>query len=703
MKRVLAGLFSLILVLSMSGFTVFADEARPYIEFSQCPLQNTLLRANQDYELAIKLENTGDADAKDVKLALTGFSEYTVTTEVDAGNIPVNVNGNMFPKNNATWVRISIKNIVGNGKSYPLQGVLTYSDNAGNNYTNSFEIVLKTYNIYANETNYEIYSSENAKPKLYMTKYEFSKNKISAGDTFKLDYTLKNNSPDMSAYDISLYCTPSDSNVLPTKTSDLITISKIGAFGLTTQSLELKVADKAATGMYNVVITAAYRDVVGGIYNETFTIPFKVDGVSEGETKLPKLAFENAKLSSGNIVAGNNFNASITLKNISDVKADNVFVYIANLSKDTISSASVAAEKSFDSIEPGKSAEISFSLIPNKDLSGGVYDLTVNAVYYDNDGKTYNAESKIYVPVKESENKSDDKKNSLIPRVILSSYKVTPDVVVAGQDFSFDFALKNTSRTTSVNNIKIKVVSNDGIYTPVEGSNTFFTEKLDALENVSYSIDLTPKASAEAKSYPVTIMIDYQDKNGNSYSSEENISMYVSQPYRFEISNFYYQPTSYGMYPTSLSLQYFNKGKSALANLTVSVEGDFTTSDGQEMYIGNFPSSSYDYLDINVTPSGFGMQNGVLVFSFEDAAGKLQRVEQPFAIEVMEESIPSGDDVIIDPDMPVDPIEDESFFKKNLKWIIIAGSVIVVGAAVIIIVKAKKKKAKLQEDEDDAD
>jgi len=283
---------------------------------------------------------------------------------------------------------------------------------------------------------------------------------------------------------------------------------------------------------------------------------------------------------------------------------------------------------------------------------------------------------------------------------MIDSYSLDVENVEAGGRFYFSFDLKNTSRTSAISNIKITLFSSDGIFTPVSGGNTFYTEEIDPSGVEGYGIELLAKAAAEQKSYPISIQIEYEYGDGGTQNVTEQINVYVVQPIRLEFSNVYYQPDAMAGNPIYMSFYYYNKGRAPLSNLTITMEGDFILEDG-EMFMGNFPAGSGDYFEAMMYPMGVGMLGGSLVFNFEDAAGLPQRRTIDISVNVMD--FDGGGEKPWPPIEP--PIEPpvEPGGDGGLKWYwiaaICAGGAVVLGGGTLLVVKSAQKKKNASADE----
>lgn len=456
----------------------------------------------------------------------------------------------------------------------------------------------------------------------------------------------------------------------------------------------------------------------------------------ENVDENPKVYVDDVSCSPAQVNAGDEFKITFKLHNTissydNNASGDTATMYNTsisfNYSSDTFIPDTFDTVYQVGKIEDGHYVTKTYTIKTSADMKTGYYPLDIIYSYTDkakSSSSTDKYTTYIYV---NNPNKKDDTTETTTkttPRIILSNYSIDVDNVMAGSPFTFNFALKNTNSKVSVGNMKITVTSSDGIFTPVQGSNSFYTDKLSTGATSDYSIQLMPKAAAETKSYPITVSIEYEDDKGTSYNTDENINLLVTQPIKVEVIGFEPTPEAYGMNPINIDFKYFNKGKSPLSNLSIAMEGDFTFIDGDQ-YVGALAASSYDEFSGMIMPNGVGEQSGTLVLKFEDSTGTEQRVETPFTINVMEDDgsmgggmdnpdfpdgryNPDGEGEIIGWDdetgMPI--YADSNNASSGLAWwiitlICVGGAAVVTVVTVIIVKKVKAKKAQESDDDDE--
>ncbi len=269
------------------------------------------------------------------------------------------------------------------------------------------------------------------------------------------------------------------------------------------------------------------------------------------------------------------------------------------------------------------------------------------------------------------------------PQLMISNYSYGGSYVQAGDDFGLNLGLYNTSATQDLVNVKVTVTADDGTFIPVKSSNAFFVDKIEAKGSAAHSIVMNAKRDAEQKTYSLTVDMSYEDTAGNAFTSKDVISIPVMQETRLVVDDLVAPPELYTGMQSSLSVEFYNMGKTVLNNLRVNVEGDFDASQSNMYYVGNMETGKSDSYDFTFIPRQSGPMTGTVTFTYEDAAGNEQRYEKPFEVTIMEE-VPWED-----PGM-MDPTETE----KKIPWIpiSIAGAAAVAVIGLIVWRKHRKKK-----------
>ena len=470
---------------------------------------------------------------------------------------------------------------------------------------------------------------------------------------------------------------------------------------------KFKISDDAKKGTYKVKFKLDYRNT----YKETFTREETAYFKVISEKTRPVLNISNIKRSVDKLKAGDTFTLSFDINNTGGSEAKDVEVKLDGFDNNTIMPIDSKDYSYVGTIErkdygPQSQVTLKYDLIISSDIETTNNTLTVTVTYKTYDDKEQTLTKKIYItgveiPKKESGDKKEEEKKEekkyAKPKMIISSYSLSPNSITAGDIFTFSFNFKNTSKEKSIRNVKATVSSKEGAFIITRGSNTFYIESIGKNSVVGKSIELKAKQDLTSNSYEVYINFDYEDYDGNEYSSQETINIPVTE-YSKLVINSAMVGDSYVNENTGLSFDYVNMGKATVSNLTATVEGDFEPVQ-ESNYIGNIQAGNSDYYDIEVKPTKEGKNYGTLILKFEDSSGKEIEVRREFEGEAMNAGAFENTDMPegMDNGMDLEPVEEGIHFET---WqIVLAG----IGAFLVtfIIIRMITKKIIMKKFEED--
>lgn len=341
--------------------------------------------------------------------------------------------------------------------------------------------------------------------------------------------------------------------------------------------------------------------------------------------------------------------------------------------------------------------ELTWTFKTRKDAPSGYMKLTFNVTFQNSDGTEGTATLETYVNVVGTTGTSADGTSST-PRVIVTGFSTSPEVVHAGDVFTLTLHMQNTSQATAVKNMLFDIQaaseSTDTTYVaasflPTSGSSTIFVDRIPAGGSKDISMEMEARSDLAQKPYVVTVTMDYEDENVNPYKNTANVSIPVRQEARVEISNIDVMPDSIDVgSEANVMFSIYNTGKTQLYNTSVKLEAESIS--GGESYLGNIAPGATGNVDLYVTGEMATMDDGIvkILITYEDEAGEESTIEKEMTLYVNE---PFYDEYMFeDPGM----MEEE---KKGFPiWAIILIIVLVIGAGVaafVIIRRKKKKKA----------
>lgn len=273
------------------------------------------------------------------------------------------------------------------------------------------------------------------------------------------------------------------------------------------------------------------------------------------------------------------------------------------------------------------------------------------------------------------------------PIVILSKYNYGGSSVAAGSSTNLSFSFTNTSKTIKIENVMVTVTGGQDLM--LNGStNTFYFESVAASgrKTVTVPMKAAQLISASAQDVKIDVTYEYVDQNARkSGNATLSLSVPLYQPDRFEMSEPKTSYTGYVGEETSLTIDYVNKGKSAINNVEATISGDIDTPTAYQR-VGTIDGGKNGTIAFAVTPQLEGENQVKIVITYEDSNGNTK--ERVFEATVEAMAYEPADPGMDDPGM-IDPEPTSTF---PWKYVIIA--VVAALIVLLIVLRIRKKKAK---------
>lgn len=273
------------------------------------------------------------------------------------------------------------------------------------------------------------------------------------------------------------------------------------------------------------------------------------------------------------------------------------------------------------------------------------------------------------------------------PIVILSKYNYGGSSVAAGSSTNLSFSFTNTSKTIKIENVMVTVTGGQDLM--LNGStNTFYFESVAASgsKTVTVPMKAAQLISASAQDVKIDVTYEYVDQNARkSGNATLSLSVPLYQPDRFEMSEPTSSYTGYVGEETSLTIDYVNKGKSAINNVEATISGDIDSPTPYQR-VGTIDGGKNGTIAFAVTPQLEGENQVKIVITYEDSNGNTK--ERVFEATVEAMAYEPADPGTDDPGM-IDPEPTSTF---PWKYVIIA--VVAALIVLLIVLRARKKKAK---------
>ncbi len=328
----------------------------------------------------------------------------------------------------------------------------------------------------------------------------------------------------------------------------------------------------------------------------------------------------------------------------------------------------------------------------------GVYPVTINVQAQSADGTPIEQTFTAYVTITDGKDPNAaeptpqlDKPTSE-PKVIVSSYSISPEVAMAGEEFTVQMTLKNTSGTKSVQNMTVTASCDSPSLLLENESNTFYINKLG--KGAETTIELKYKADLETvpQLYNIALTMLYDNSDATALTSSGTVPVMIGQPLKVEMDTPQIPSEVNAGDTFSLSLQVMNMGRSKVFNVRceISVPGLFPSSSA---FIGNMeagtamPGEMSIFVGTKDMSEGYtgtdqyGPATGKITLIYEDASGQQYTQETEIKTRINE------------PVMPASEEPEEEPEKAGQWWVSLAiGVGVVAGLAAILIVRARRGK-----------
>ena len=343
-----------------------------------------------------------------------------------------------------------------------------------------------------------------------------------------------------------------------------------------------------------------------------------------------------------------------------------------------------------DDIRAGRDAAVTVTVKALDKIESQVQTIDASlSFYYDNGTQLTSGSAGGSVNVLSTvtgDTKDEETVASPTPIVILSKYSYGGSSVAAGSSTNLSFSFTNTSKTIKIENVMVTVTG--GADLMLNGStNTFYFESVAASgsKTVTVPMKAAQLINSSAQEVQIAVTYEYVDQNARkSGSASLSLSVPLYQPDRFEMSEPTTSYTGYVGEETSLTIDYVNKGKSAISNVEATISGDIDTPTAYQR-VGTIDGGKNGTIAFAVTPQLEGENQVKIVITYEDSNGNTKE-------RVFEATVEAMAYEPIDPVGPDEPIEPEPTSTFPWKYVIIAAVVVLI--IVLIILRARKKKAK---------
>lgn len=241
------------------------------------------------------------------------------------------------------------------------------------------------------------------------------------------------------------------------------------------------------------------------------------------------------------------------------------------------------------------------------------------------------------------------------PRFMVTSYKVANDSISPESKTELQITFKNYSSTKALYNIKLTLTDPSGEIITT-GMPTKFVKSVSAGYTYTWSVEVMATNTATIGQHDLQVSAEYEDKNYNSYSSNDTVRVNVSQPVELSYSGVILPKKVIQGNTQTVAVELMNTGKSTIYNCTLEFQVDKMQTGGS-VFVGNIESaqSSTGTVNLRIDDDALGEVKGKITITYEDDYG--EKYEETVDVStVIEEKVE---------ELTTDDEENE---KKNPQW-----------------------------------
>ena len=439
-------------------------------------------------------------------------------------------------------------------------------------------------------------------------------------------------------------------------------------------SLKVKVMENVAQSIVLLPLNISYKDIDGESYvadsNNVLYLDVEIPKQESEEFENGTLLVNGVKQSPSRPKAGETVAVTFFMENTGEKDYTDTKLYINYVSNTGFEPVTAEPYQYVGTIKAGEKKAVTIRAIAGKEIAEGMNTLTIDYTYKDGHKQEASEQVMLYVL---NVQKAEDSGSLSKPKLMVSEFASSKEVVKSGEEFDFTFSVYNTHSETDAKNIKITVTSET--FSVTKGSNSFFIREIAPGGSEEITINLKASAAAMTGSYPVNIQMEYEydgmpatEANAGGVEVTETKMLLIKENLRVSVENAAVGgwDMPYVDQTTQLAFSIYNMGKSVLNNVYFTVEGDFAVANGSSYYYGSLQPGYPDYVEMDIIPLTAGDAKGTLTVHMEDSNGDEVTYETELTGFIME--METGNMGFEDPgfDFPVDVLPMEEPQKEPL-------------------------------------
>ena len=395
-------------------------------------------------------------------------------------------------------------------------------------------------------------------------------------------------------------------------------------------------------GKYNIQVGLGAQDGPNAVMEGVFEIygptptPAPTQTPSPTPTNVyvfgqPQIAIQSARTTPTNLTPGQPFELTLELANRGNWTAIDIELELQ--SADLAIPASGSSVQILTRIGVEEVVTTTLSLVLRDNAASGPQNLVFNINFFDINGRDYNTQPGVGLNVGQGATATPTP-GPAEPRLVLTTYEVTPANLQPGTRFELKLLLTNVGDETAEDVLVTFGGSGGAQLTPfalVNSGNVRFIEALPAGDTLEIMATMLVDGTAASGVYNLPLEFSY----GNSARTDAQVvNLLVEKAPQLQIN--FYRSTGPGFVgePLDLPVEVVNIGRSLINVSTLSLSSPGGTVDNNSIYIGPLDGGTSGSLDGLIVPEAGGPLEILVTVNYLDDFNQPQTFEETLTVQV---------------------------------------------------------------------
>lgn len=219
-------------------------------------------------------------------------------------------------------------------------------------------------------------------------------------------------------------------------------------------------------------------------------------------------------------------------------------------------------------------------------------------------------------------------------KLIIDSIRTEPEQPLAGEEFDIVLTLRNTSKTSYLQNLSLTYTAEEDAVLPVDGSNSLYIERIEKDTTREETLHVKSSPNIEGGAVKLDVSMEFEDKKTSALSASQTMIVNIQQKARVQFDELVLpstSPSAGDSYEVEMAVA--NMGRTILYNLSARLicENE-NLAMGQSYYGGNVDPGTSKTVELECTPLEEGDYPVTLEITYEDAEGNATVERKDFSL-----------------------------------------------------------------------